>query len=142
MGDFTGHQAGLQQAAPHRFDAQGARRRDALARAPAQGREPGAQRVESTPEQHPARHEHARGLADEFLARTERVARVLHEHQLERVVLERQRAGAALDIAGQVVARVGNNGYGRSPHIHIGAWKGENPYQIRWDLRSNARRAP
>lgn len=39
--------------------------------------------------------------------------------------------------AGQVVARVGNNGYGRSPHIHIGAWKGETPYQIRWDLRSS-----
>ena len=42
--------------------------------------------------------------------------------------------------AGQVVARVGNNGYGRNPHIHIGAWKGETPYQIRWDLRSNAQR--
>lgn len=40
--------------------------------------------------------------------------------------------------AGQVVARVGNNGYGRSPHIHVGAWKGETPYQIRWNLRSNA----
>lgn len=40
--------------------------------------------------------------------------------------------------AGQVVARVGNNGYGRNPHIHIGAWKDESPYQIRWDLRSNA----
>ena len=39
--------------------------------------------------------------------------------------------------AGQVVARVGNNGYGRNPHIHIGAWKGDAPYQIRWDLRSN-----
>lgn len=42
--------------------------------------------------------------------------------------------------AGQVVARVGNNGYGRNPHVHIGAWKGETPYQIRWDLRSNAQR--
>lgn len=38
--------------------------------------------------------------------------------------------------AGQVVARVGNNGYGSCPHIHAGAWKGERPYQIRWDLRS------
>ena len=37
--------------------------------------------------------------------------------------------------AGQVVARVGNDGYARSPHIHIGAWRGETPYQIRWDLR-------
>jgi len=42
--------------------------------------------------------------------------------------------------AGQVVARVGNNGYSRSPHIHVGAWKGETPYQIRWDLRSNTQR--
>lgn len=41
--------------------------------------------------------------------------------------------------AGQIVARVGNNGYGRSPHIHVGAWKGETPYQIRWDLRTPAR---
>ena len=39
--------------------------------------------------------------------------------------------------AGQVVAHVGNNGYSRSPHIHVGAWKGETPYQIRWDLRSS-----
>ncbi|MEQ1819738.1 MAG: M23 family metallopeptidase [Terricaulis sp.] len=37
--------------------------------------------------------------------------------------------------AGQVVAHVGNNGYGRNPHIHVGAWKDETPYQIRWDLR-------
>jgi len=39
--------------------------------------------------------------------------------------------------AGQVVARVGNNGYGRSPHIHVGAFKGDVPYQIRWDLRTD-----
>lgn len=39
-------------------------------------------------------------------------------------------------LAGQVVARVGNNGYGRCPHIHAGAWKDGRPYQIRWDLRS------
>ncbi len=36
--------------------------------------------------------------------------------------------------AGQIVARVGNNGYGRSPHIHVGAWKEETAFQIRWDL--------
>lgn len=40
--------------------------------------------------------------------------------------------------AGQVVARVGNNGYGRNPHIHVGAWKDETPYQIRWNLRGSA----
>lgn len=37
--------------------------------------------------------------------------------------------------AGQFVARVGNNGYGRNPHIHVGAWKDQTPYQIRWNLR-------
>lgn len=36
--------------------------------------------------------------------------------------------------AGDKVAVVGNNGYGRSPHIHIGAWLGEQPLQIRFDL--------
>ncbi|WP_170176708.1 M23 family metallopeptidase [Litorilituus sediminis] len=38
---------------------------------------------------------------------------------------------------GNVVAKVGNNGYSRSPHIHIGAWdvKG-NPLQIRFDQKT------
>lgn len=35
--------------------------------------------------------------------------------------------------SGQVVARVGNNGYGRMPHVHVGAWKGRTALQIRWD---------
>lgn len=56
--------------------------------------------------------------------------RVLYAH-----VQDMQVAQGATVRAGQVVARVGNNGYGRSPHIHIGAWKGETPYQIRWELR-------
>jgi hypothetical protein len=34
---------------------------------------------------------------------------------------------------GQTVGTVGNNGYSRSPHIHIGAWKGREGLQIRWD---------
>ncbi|AKS41162.1 M23 family metallopeptidase [Wenzhouxiangella marina] len=37
--------------------------------------------------------------------------------------------------AGQVIARIGNNGYSRSPHLHIGAWRGETPLQIRFDQR-------
>jgi hypothetical protein len=36
-------------------------------------------------------------------------------------------------VAGQELARVGNNGYGRSPHVHIGVWMGSKPLQIRWD---------
>jgi len=41
--------------------------------------------------------------------------------------------------AGQPIAKVGNNGFGRAPHIHIGAFKGEMPLQIRWDLRAMAK---
>ena len=35
--------------------------------------------------------------------------------------------------AGEVIGRVGNNGYSRHPHVHIGAWKGEVPLQVRFD---------
>jgi len=41
--------------------------------------------------------------------------------------------------AGQVVALVGNNGMSRSPHIHVGALRGDTPLQIRWDLRAMGR---
>lgn len=37
--------------------------------------------------------------------------------------------------AGQPVASVGNNGYSRVPHIHIGAWLGQDALQIRWDQK-------
>jgi hypothetical protein len=45
-------------------------------------------------------------------------------------------------VAGQVVAHVGNNGRGSCPHIHVGAWKDDRPYQIRWDLRSGRSHFP
>ncbi len=38
--------------------------------------------------------------------------------------------------AGQTVAKVGNNGFSRNPHLHIGAWQGEQPLQIRFDQKS------
>jgi hypothetical protein len=38
--------------------------------------------------------------------------------------------------AGQPFAKVGNNGFGRSPHIHVGAWRERTPLQIRFDLRA------
>lgn len=41
--------------------------------------------------------------------------------------------------AGEVVAKVGNNGNSRNPHIHVGAWKGETPLQIQVDLYSAKR---
>jgi hypothetical protein len=35
--------------------------------------------------------------------------------------------------AGQKVARVGNNGMSRQPHIHIAAWRAKTALQIRFD---------
>ena len=37
--------------------------------------------------------------------------------------------------AGQLIAQVGNNGLSRHPHIHIGAYRGSEPLQIRFDQR-------
>lgn len=36
--------------------------------------------------------------------------------------------------AGQLVARMSNNGTSWAPHLHVGAWKGETPLQICIDL--------
>ncbi len=36
--------------------------------------------------------------------------------------------------SGDVVAKVGNDGISFSPHIHVGAWKDEQPLQIQVDL--------
>jgi hypothetical protein len=41
--------------------------------------------------------------------------------------------------AGQVVAKVGNNGRSYAPHVHAGAYRGVTPLQIRWDQRAMAR---
>lgn len=40
---------------------------------------------------------------------------------------------------GQTVAAVGNNGYARSPHIHIGAWKDNKPLAIGFDPKKTAK---
>ena len=40
---------------------------------------------------------------------------------------------------GQAIAQVGNNGYSRQPHIHLGAWRGSEPLQIRFDQASMGR---
>lgn len=40
--------------------------------------------------------------------------------------------------AGQVLGRVGNNGFSRHPHLHIGAWKDNTPLQIRFDQQTQA----
>ena len=41
--------------------------------------------------------------------------------------------------AGDIVAKVGNNGTSRMPHIHIGAWYDNTPLQIRFDLKAMGR---
>jgi hypothetical protein len=41
--------------------------------------------------------------------------------------------------AGQVVALDGNNGSARNPHVHVGAYLGKTPLQIRWDLAAEGR---
>jgi hypothetical protein len=41
--------------------------------------------------------------------------------------------------AGQHVARVGNNGPSVVPHTHVGAWRNNEPLQIRFDLRAMAK---
>ncbi|GIU05847.1 hypothetical protein TUM4445_04270 [Shewanella sp. MBTL60-112-B2] len=38
--------------------------------------------------------------------------------------------------AGDIVAKVGNNGWARNPHIHIAAWKGSIPMQIQFDQQT------
>jgi len=38
--------------------------------------------------------------------------------------------------AGDQIGLVGNNGYARAPHVHIGAWRDAQALQIRWDQRA------
>lgn len=40
--------------------------------------------------------------------------------------------------SGQVVAKVGNNGYSRNPHVHISAWKDNKPLQIQFNQKTLA----
>jgi hypothetical protein len=55
--------------------------------------------------------------------------RVLYAH------LQEIRVGAGDRVrAGESVARVGNNGPGYFPHTHVGAWRGAEPLQVRFDL--------
>ena len=37
---------------------------------------------------------------------------------------------------GERIAKVGNNGYSRHPHIHVAAWKDNTPLQVRFDLNA------
>ena len=42
-------------------------------------------------------------------------------------------------VEGQLLARVGNNGYARCPHIHLGAFRGTTPLQVSFDLKKVAK---
>ena len=55
--------------------------------------------------------------------------RVLYAHVRDVAVVTGQEIEA-----GAMVARIGNNGMARHPHVHLGAWRGETPLQVRFDL--------
>ncbi len=55
--------------------------------------------------------------------------RVVYAH-VQDVCVE---AGESVE-AGAVVARIGNNGMCRNPHVHVGAWRVDTPLQVRFDL--------
>ena len=56
-------------------------------------------------------------------------ATVIYAHVREIDVEKGQRVEA-----GEIVAKVGNNGNSRAPHVHVGAWKDGTPLQIQMDL--------
>lgn len=55
-----------------------------------------------------------------------------HLHSIEVSVGQRVRAG-------DVVGRLGNNGFSWHPHLHVGAWRGDTPLQVRFDLAVRGR---
>lgn len=72
--------------------------------------------------------------ASMIVFRTADGAQVLYAHVAGVKVSEGDRVKA-----GDIVAVVGNNGYGRNPHVHIGAWNENGPLQLRHDLRARGR---
>lgn len=77
----------------------------------------------------PGDFQHARASSIRFLGHDD--VRVCFAHIMDLIVQE----GDSVK-AGDIVAKVGNNGYSRHPHIHVGAWKGTSPLQIRFDLQA------
>ncbi len=60
-------------------------------------------------------------------------ANIMLAHVQNISVVEGQRVSE-----GETVARVGNNGFSRCPHVHIGAWKDNEPMQISFDSKKVA----
>ncbi|HWV39812.1 MAG TPA: M23 family metallopeptidase [Vulgatibacter sp.] len=74
------------------------------------------------------------GMATFLILRGDDDTHVLVAHLREIVVQE----GARVEV-GQPLGLVGNNGNSRHPHIHLGAWRGDQPLQIRFDLAAMAK---
>lgn len=68
------------------------------------------------------------GRATSIIFRRSDGTHVLYAHLRELEV----KVGETVE-AGAVIGRVGNNGYSRHPHVHIGAWSGDAPLQVRFD---------
>ncbi|HEX5501531.1 MAG TPA: M23 family metallopeptidase [Thermomicrobiales bacterium] len=77
---------------------------------------------------------HPGGRASSITFRRADGVRVLYAH-VDQIAV---RPGETV-VAGQPVARVGNNGTSRHPHLHVGAWRDDRPLQIRFDLRALGR---
>jgi len=74
------------------------------------------------------------GIASFVIVRGADGTHVLVAHVQEIRVREGDRVEA-----GQPIGLVGNNGNSHHPHIHLGAWRGDRPLQIRFDLAAMAR---
>lgn len=71
------------------------------------------------------------GRASSILFKKSDNTRILLAHVDDVIVKEGQEV-----TAGTKIAKVGNNGYSRSPHIHVAAWKGKMPLQIQFDQKT------
>lgn len=72
------------------------------------------------------------GRAASITLRTDNNERIVLAHLKDILVRKEQKV-----TAGEVVAKVGNNGYSRNPHVHVAAWdKDEKPLQIQFDQKT------
>ena len=72
------------------------------------------------------------GRATSIIFRTKDGEFILIAHLRDITVKTRESVSA-----GQVVAKVGNNGYSRNPHVHIGAWSNDKtPLKIQFDQKT------
>lgn len=75
----------------------------------------------------PGSHENVPAGSVTFLC--ENNIRIAYGHLTEITVKENDRV-----VQGQPFAKCGNNGTSWSPHVHVGAWKDQQPLQIRINL--------